>query len=59
MPHYIDKIVEKVISIPKIYEIEKRNDVAVKDPIIIPIEKIVPQLITLNQSIETIVDRIV
>lgn len=37
VPTIVDKIVEKIVNIPKIYEIERRNDVIVKDPTVIRI----------------------
>ena len=55
----VEKIIDRLVPIPRVYEVEKRMDVPVDRPYIYQVDRIIPQIVTLNQSIEKIVDRIV
>ena len=55
----VDKIVDRIIKVPKVYEVERRVDVPIDRPYVYHVDRLVPQIITLNKSLENIVDRFV
>lgn len=55
----IEKIVDRSVIVPKIYEVERIEEKIVEVPRIVEVEKIVPQLINVNKYIQNIVEKIV
>ena len=54
-----DRIVDRIVEMPKVYEVEKKVDKIVEIPKVIEVEKIVPHIINVNSYIETIAEKIV
>lgn len=50
---------EKVITLPKIHEVERVKEVMVEVPKFIEIERVVPQLVRVNNYIQNIVEKII
>lgn len=51
----VEKVVDRCVIMPKIYEVERIEEKIVEVPKIVEIEKIIPQLINVNRYIQTIV----
>lgn len=54
-----DRVIDRVIEKPKVYEIEKNVERIIEKPKIIEVEKIVPHIINVNSYIETIAEKII
>ena len=54
-----DKIVERVVEAPKVYEVDRKVEKLVEKPRIVEIEKIVPHIINVNSYIETIAEKLI
>ncbi len=55
----IEKVVEKTITIPKVYEVERIHEKVIEIPKIVEVEKIIPQIVNVNRYIQNIVEKIV
>ena len=54
-----DRLIDRVIRQPEIYEVQRVNDRIIKIPEIVEVEKIVPHIVNVNSYIESIVEKIV
>ena len=52
-------MIEKTITIPQIYQVERIKEKLVEIPKLVEIEKIVPQIIRVNQYIHKIVEKLI
>lgn len=50
-----DRIVDRVVEIPKVYAVEQRIEKPIEKPVVIEVEKIVPHIVNVKGHVEKIV----
>ena len=55
----MDRVIDRVVTDPKVYEVEKKVEKVVEKPKIVEIDKIVPHIVNVNSYIETIAEKII